>query len=445
MKIRTTSYRISTLSKKDKRLTIDIDITLPNGNIIKTSAIIQLHPLAYFLGKIPNASFSLLYLSAIVYAIDRSVERKRYSVDGWSREFEVEIHIPEYEALLQYRDLINKLLSFLTGDFWDCNFVGTASIPPIVYEQSAYFDGITGVSLFSGGLDSLIGAIDYMTNNSDGKIFLASHYDSNMTGPKSDQEKIELQFRKKFAGRYLHLPAILIEPSISKETSCRSRSLMFIAIAQIVASYAKCNITIPENGSVSLNFPLSPSRRASCSTRTTHPIFLKQLQVLINVLGRYPNLVNPYEKMTKGEMVQSCSDKEFLLQIVADSNSCGKRNMHQHMYDNRQATHCGHCMPCMYRKASLVGEIDNTTYGNRFITLFDKKKDKVSQDFFAMLDFLKKDITRNEIKRELHIAGMTDFSDIDEYVDLVVRTRAELIRMLQADNNSAINNYMGWI
>lgn len=31
MKIRTTSYRISTLSKKDKRLTIDIDITLPNG------------------------------------------------------------------------------------------------------------------------------------------------------------------------------------------------------------------------------------------------------------------------------------------------------------------------------------------------------------------------------------------------------------------------------
>lgn len=167
--------------------------------------------------------------------------------------------------------------------------------------------------------------------------------------------------------------------------------------------------------------------------------------MLINVLGLYPNLVNPYEKMTKGEMVQSCSDKEFLLQIVADSNSCGKRNMHQHMYDNRQATHCGHCMPCMYRKASLIREIDNTTYGNRFITLFDKKKDKVSQDFFAMLDFLKKDITRNEIKRELHIAGMTDFSDIDEYVDLVVRTRAELMRMLQADNNSAINNYMGWI
>ncbi len=41
-----------------------------------------------------------------------------------------------------------------------------------------------------------------------------------------------------------------------------------------------------------------------------------------------------------------------------------------------------------------------------------KKGDRVSQDFFAMLDFLKKDITRNEIKRELHIAGMTDFFQI---------------------------------
>ena len=97
--------------------------------------------------------------------------------------------------------------------------------------------------------------------------------------------------------------------------------------------------------------------------------------------------------------------------------------MHQHMYDNRQATHCGHCMPCMYRKASLIGEIDNTTYGNHFITLYKKKGDRVSQDFFAMLDFL----------------------DIDDYVDLVVRTREELVRMLKADSNSDINNYMGWI
>ena len=112
MKIKTTSYRVNTLSKKDRRLTIGIDITLPNGNIKRTSAILQLHPLAYFLGKVPDVSFSLLYFSAIIYAIDRSVERERYSVDGWSREFEVEVCIPEYELFLQHSNLINKMLHY---------------------------------------------------------------------------------------------------------------------------------------------------------------------------------------------------------------------------------------------------------------------------------------------------------------------------------------------
>ena len=38
MKIKTTSYRVNTLSKKDRRLTIGIDITLPNGNIKRTAS-----------------------------------------------------------------------------------------------------------------------------------------------------------------------------------------------------------------------------------------------------------------------------------------------------------------------------------------------------------------------------------------------------------------------
>lgn len=143
-------------------------------------------------------------------------------------------------------------------------------------------------------------------------------------------------------------------------------------------------------------------------------------------------------------MVQHCSDKDYLLSIVAHSNSCGKRGMHQHMYDNTRATHCGHCMPCMYRKASMIGERDLTTYGNRFVTLYGKRGDKVAEDFFAMLNFLKSNLTPEQIKRELRIAGMTGFNDLDEYVDLVVRTRAELSAMIRADNNRAILRYIGW-
>ena len=62
-----------------------------------------------------------------------------------------------------------------------------------------------------------------------------------------------------------------------------------------------------------------------------------------------------------------------------------------------------------------------------------------------MLDFLKKSLTREDIKRELMIAGMGRFDDLDDYVDLVVRTRAELESMIRVENVVSINKYMGWI
>lgn len=444
MKIKVGTYRTNRNSKKDTRLTIPISIEDAKRNVFNTSAVVQMTPIAYFWGKSPSVAFSLLYISAIAYTIDRSVDRYIHSVDGWSREFDVDINLPEFEQFHPLEKTVNKMLSFLTGDYWNCHFVGTEQVHYCRYNNTNYFDGITQVNLFSGGMDSLIGAIDYMTDHPEGKLFLASHYDNSMPGPLSDQRELKGLFEKMYRGRYCSIDAVLIKPSYSEELSCRSRSLMFLSIALVVASYANCKIVVPENGSVSLNYPLSPSRRASCSTRTTHPVFLFYYREIIKALGLTTEICNPYEKKTKGEMVQECSDKDYLLSIVEFSNSCGKRNMHQVMYDNHNASHCGHCMPCMYRKASLIGELDKTSYGNRFITLFDKRGKKVAEDFFAMLNFLKKDLSREQIKRELRIAGMGRFEDLDEYVDLVLRTRTELASMIREDNNSRILKYLGW-
>ena len=83
MKIKTTTYQFITNTKRDKRLCIGIDIELPDGAILNTGAIVQLHPIAYFANKVPEETFGMLFLSAIVYAVDRSVERIKYSIDGW--------------------------------------------------------------------------------------------------------------------------------------------------------------------------------------------------------------------------------------------------------------------------------------------------------------------------------------------------------------------------
>ena len=448
MKIKTTTYKTFRLNKRDIRLEIGIVIELPGASSLNTSAIVQLRPLDYLAGKSPAEAFGLLYLSAIVYAIDRSIDRKVYSIDGWSRVFDVDISLPRHEAFRPIERQVNAMLSFLTGDYWECHFVGAAALKYPNYKPEAYFDGITQVNLFSGGMDSLIGAIDYMTTHPDGKLFLASHYDSRMPGPLSDQKRLVELFSPKYRGKYCLLPAIKpavrINPGLSAELTCRSRSLMFLSIALVVASYAGCRIVVPENGSVSLNYPLSPSRRASCSTRTTHPIFLEMFREVITALGLGVDVVNPYEKMTKGEMVKECADKAYLLNVVADSNSCGKRGKRQYYYDNSRASHCGHCMPCMYRKAALVGEHDPTTYGNKLITLFRKKGGVVAADIYAMLNFLKKDLAKEQIRQELRVAGMGGFPDLDDYVALVERTRAELKSMIIADNNRTILKYMGW-
>jgi len=451
MKVNVTKYSIDLRSKDDIRLNIGISIDVSVEKRIDTSVVIQLNPIAYFVDKASTMSFDMLYLSAIIYAIDRAVNRGIYSIDGWSREFDVDIALPHYDRFQSIERHINTMLSFLTGDYWTCHFVGTEAVKFPNFKESLFFDGITQVNLFSGGMDSLIGAIDFMTNHPDGKLFLASHYDSKMPGPKRDQHELKKLLLAKYKNQFCDVPAIMITPSQSFELSSRSRSLMFLSIALIVASYAKCDIVVPENGSVSLNYPLSPSRRASCSTRTTHPVFLNQFRDIIAILGVTIGISNPYEKQTKGEMVERCADKEYLLQVVATSNSCGKRGKRQFMYDTHNATHCGHCMPCMYRKAAMIkgtdkikGGADNTTYGNSFITLYNKKGYKVAEDFFAMIEFLKKDLTRAQIRRELRIGGMGGFDDLDDYVDLVIRTREELSAMIRKDNNSIILQYMNW-
>lgn len=446
MKIEVLDYKINKRrGKKECDLIIPFTITSNSGQIVFSAAGIDMKMLSYFVGRIPVVATSFLFFSAIIYAIDRSVSRDKHSIDGWSRELDVVIKIPCHKAFEAQKEQIAKLLSYLTGDYWIVSFQEASSVRLIKYKDCDYFDSIAQVNLFSGGLDSLIGAIDFISQYPEKKLFLASHYDSDMSGPRSDQERLLQHFTSKYKGQYVVFPSrnsVRIVSHISAETTCRSRSLMFIAIALQIAEYNKSKIIIPENGSVSLNYPLSPSRRSSCSTRTTHPVIIHQVKKLFEDFGLLTEIENPYEFMTKGEMVQHCKDQPYLLSILSDSNSCGKRSRHQFFYDNRFATHCGHCMPCMYREASLIGFDDSTSYGNELDSLFRKKQSQLTDDFFAMLNFLKTDLTEEDIKKELRIAKVNELPHLEQYVNLVIRTRSELEALIATKGSNELKRYI---
>jgi 7-cyano-7-deazaguanine synthase in queuosine biosynthesis len=391
----------------------------------------------------PKEALDIFMLASIIYGTDRFIPRHENSIDGWSRELVLTVPVYQVKKWKAAAGELEKLLSFLTGDYWKVNFRKNKFSIPESSQIQLFQPSITHVSLFSGGLDSLVGAINLLDGNNNNSLFI-SHYDSMMKGPKHDQSDLRRELINKYGERFQHLPSIrvsLSETSFSKtETSSRSRSFLFIGLALLPAVVKNVDIFVPENGTVSVNYPLSPSRRGSCSTRTTHPSFIHYLSGIFKALGIATKIQNPFSLMTKGEMTNACSNKSFLASIITQSNSCGKRGHRAHWI--RKGSHCGICMPCIYRRAALLNFTDTTRYGN-MVNELPPFKSKKSQDVGALLEFLHTPVTSTDIKFELISNGLQDHIALPDYVDLVNRTRIELSDWVRKNGNKEVREKAG--
>ena len=112
-----------------------------------------------------------------------------------------------------------------------------------------------------------------------------------------------------------------------------------------------------ENGYISINPPLTVARLGSLSTRTTHPVFLRHVQQIVDAAGLRLRIENPYQHKTKGEMVAGCADQSLLKAEAASSTSCGRYKVYGYR-------HCGRCVPCQVRRAAFLawGVADKTDY-----------------------------------------------------------------------------------
>ena len=123
------------------------------------------------------------------------------------------------------------------------------------------------------------------------------------------------------------------------------------------------SVNIPENGLIALNVPLDPLRFGALSTRTAHPHVIAGFRRLTNAVGLSVSFTNPYRHMTKGEMVSGCADGPFLRKVVGDSMSCSSPAKAR--YKGLSPRHCGYCVPCLIRRASLkagLGVTDPSLY-----------------------------------------------------------------------------------
>jgi hypothetical protein len=299
--------------------------------------------------------FTTFALAAV--AADEAVSRLR-SPDGWTRELDLLVAVADPAFWNTQRDRLTQALRYLSGDIWSVEFIGGGATPaPHASARSRPEDM---VCLLSGGMDSLIGAIDVVAEGLNPLLV------SQMAkGDTKDQRR----FAAEIATGSLHLQLNHhARPPHASERSQRARSLAFLGFGVLAAtclrqhaSGGKVELRVPENGFISQNVPLTPLRTGSLSTRTTHPFFLRLIQEMLDAADLRVRIRNPYEHMTKGEMLSACSDQNLLRQLVDGTTSCGR-------YSRTGFRHCGRCVPCQVRRAAYLawGQPDGTAKGYKY-------------------------------------------------------------------------------
>jgi hypothetical protein len=379
--------------------------------------------------EVPSMGQDFLLIAAIVYAIDKAVDRS-LTEDHWTRDLNVTFPVQNPDRWKPAKKQLGRCLQFLTGDRWTVSFrMGESRLirkkylkkPKPIRKLMA-----DAVCLFSGGLDSYIGAVDWLARNPTGQLMLCGHYDGDVPGPRKDQESLGAELLKSYGNRFERLETRVGLSSGGMDTNFRGRSFLFLALGIYYAALIgrKVPVIIPENGAIALNFPLTPTRRGALSTRTVHPGFIRLFNGVLVLAGVKHKVVNPYALKTKGEMVTGCKDPKLLRRTYPLSRSCA-RFSHRVHWDDRKARSCGSCVPCLFRRASLFpAGWDDEKYGisiSRF-----KKFDELPTDVLALCAFLRRDHSDAEIDRGLLANGSIPLGELPAYRDVVVRMRQEV-------------------
>lgn len=330
--------------------------------------------------KIDEKAIDLITIATAVTAAE-TFERRGDAADAWSRAMHLHISVNDDVLWNSLSGRLESILNFLTGDQWKFTFFKTSlqTPSPIISNVSktrlATLKGLNCVCLFSGGLDSAVGAINILNGKSVHKPLLLSHA---YRGDGVKQNDIKKLLKSKYGElSYSISPKLMSGLKGKTDVTMRGRSFNFLAMAVLgISALRNANndnsistIIVPENGYISINPPLTRRRIGSHSTRTTHPYFLNRLEELLGDAGFNIKFENPYQFKTKGEMLAECVDQSSIAKAVPLSVSCS----HWH----RKHKQCGHCVPCLIRRSSVyhAGFTQDAPYVSQNLGVVHKEKD----------------------------------------------------------------------
>lgn len=416
---------------------------------------------------IPDINEDLIIIALSIYAIDKRIPRKVFN-DGWTRCIEVNIPVLDIEKWNKVKYDLEKTLGFLSGDIWRFKFRGTLEkfrgnkVSKYNLVKNKKFDC---VSLFSGGLDSFCGAVKLLEEEKSICFVGFKEYGHLEKRQKQIYNTLENNYSKinkeiiLFNGTpYAPMVNNKKDNKYNKgvESTSRSRSFLFIAGALAIATIIGRDIPvyIPENGFIGLNVALTMSRKGTCSTRTTHPYFLRELNKIIENIGITNKVDNFYAYNSKGNIVEKVKDTQAFIEGAGLTISCSHPCLSR--YDKiPPPLNCGYCYPCLIRRASMnnVKSCDgkyNTNYSiNRdFITQYNKIEGRAS-DLKAVLWSLNRYLSledKAEVKKLVLKTGSLENDEIERLSEVYIDSMNELKEMIIEESSKDygdILSYMG--
>jgi len=285
-------------------------------------------------------------LALATYVADKAYKRSA-AEDGWTRE--LIISVPMSSDFGPAVPIFLDGLRFLSGDYWR---IETRTEEASIGARTDYKDDFIAdaVCLFSGGTDSLTGAINLLE---DGKsLILVSHFESGADA--GVQTTLAHQLMTTYGSKQVRHLSIKVCSADSQERSTRSRSFLFIALGLMTASAFgdEVPVYIPENGFIGINVPLAGSRQGSYSTRTTHPAYMGRVRQGLQTASIGHKIVNPFARCSKGQVLRSCKNPARLKELLPLTLSCAKAGgLRFKCHPPNQ--NCGFCYPCLVRRAAL--------------------------------------------------------------------------------------------
>jgi len=198
------------------------------------------------------------------------------------------------------------------------------------------------VALFSGGIDSLAGAIDLMQGSK--QALLVSH--ESQTGTMKTQRALVEALRTHFPGQISHYKfEAHLRGSRPPEETQRTRAFLYCSIAYALAEASNLDeIYVHENGVTSINLYRREDLANARASRTTHPKTMLLMGRLFTLMHeRKFSIRLPYVLLTKRDVIEKIQ-RSPLSSLLSSAVSCTKA------FHAEGTSHCGTCFQCIDRR-----------------------------------------------------------------------------------------------